>query len=294
MNGGVMNSNAVGNGGSGGNAGSNSSFTNNPFALQEELMNEPARLGLMFSNTIFEAHTRTVLLTSDQIHLAWRTGIDQAKLFAYRNMSQEDLWLSAAQKLTNIIKQIIEFAKLIPGFLKLTQEDQIYLLKRAAFEIAIVRMSRYFDVSQNAVLFHDTMLPMDAFMTTRDTVEMRLVTQIFDFAKNLAEMQLSETVLALYSAYILLQDERPGLRNVVDIKRLNETVLAQLQRELIQNPPPKVALKGDVSVLDKLLTKRHALKEISYLHMEALNRFKTNTSGTLVFPELHRELFPPC
>ena len=157
--------------------------------------------------------------------------------------SQEDLWITAAQKLTNVIKQIIEFAKLVPGFLKLPQEDQINLLKRgkstvyyekfgkicsgstsnriyckrihslmfsvffsAAFEISIIRMSRYYDLSQNAVLFGDIMLPMDAFMTTRNTEEMNLVTQIFEFAKSLAEMQLSEMVLALYSAYVLLQE----------------------------------------------------------------------------------------
>ena len=154
-------------------------------------------------------------------------------IFGCYFQSQEDLWLSAAQKLTNVIKQIIEFAKLVPGFLKLPQEDQINLLKRgklincqivlvaarvflkllfclflltAAFEISIIRMSRYYDLSQNAVLFGDQMLPMDAFMTTRNTEEMNLVTQIFDFAKSLAEMQLSEMVLALYSAYILLQE----------------------------------------------------------------------------------------
>lgn len=67
-------------------------------------------------------------------------------------------------------------------------------------------MSRYFDVSQNAVLFADSMLPMEAFMTTADTAEMKLVSQIFDVVKTIAEMQLSETALALYSAYILLQD----------------------------------------------------------------------------------------
>ena len=43
-------------------------------------------------------------------------------------------------------------------------------------------------------------------MTTRDTVEMNLVSQIFDFAKSLAELRLSDIALALYSAYILLQD----------------------------------------------------------------------------------------
>ena len=75
-----------------------------------------------------------------------------------------------------------------------------------AFELAVIRMSRYFDLSQNAVLFSDCMLPMEAFMTTRDTVEMNLVSQIFDFAKSLAELRLSDIALALYSAYILLQD----------------------------------------------------------------------------------------
>ena len=53
--------------------------------------------------------------------------------------------------------------------------------------------------------------------------------------------------------------DRQGLRNVGDIKRLSEAVWTQLQRELIQRPP-RVALKGDVSVLNKLLNKRHALR----------------------------------
>ena len=67
-------------------------------------------------------------------------------------------------------------------------------------------MSRYYDLTQNAVLFHDIMLPMEAFLTTGDTSEMRLVTQIFEFAKSIAEMQLSEMALSLYCAYILLQE----------------------------------------------------------------------------------------
>ena len=67
-------------------------------------------------------------------------------------------------------------------------------------------MSRYYDVSQNAVLFMDLLLPMEAFMTTGDTAEMKLVSQIFDFAKSIAELQMSEVALSLYSAYILLQE----------------------------------------------------------------------------------------
>ena len=44
----------------------------------------------------------------------------------------EDLWICAAQRLTNVIQQIIEFAKMVPGFMQFPQEDQIVLLKAGA------------------------------------------------------------------------------------------------------------------------------------------------------------------
>jgi len=246
----------------------------------------------VLTNSIFEAHSRTTLQRTEEIRQQWQKGIDQTKVFAFRNMSQEDLWLTAASKLTGIIKQIIEFAKMVPGFMtRFNQEDQIVLLKRGAFELAVIRMSRYYDLSQNAVLFGDFMLPMEAFMTTRDTSEMKLVSQIFDFARSLAEFRLSDEQLALYSGYILLQDDRQGLRNADEVRRLNQAVLAALHRELTNNPP-HVPTKGDVSILHLLTNKRLALREISFLHTEALVKFKTSSSPALEFPALHRELFP--
>lgn len=44
-------------------------------------------------------------------------------------MAHEEIWLECAQKLTALIQQIIEFAKMVPGFMKLSQDDQIVLLK---------------------------------------------------------------------------------------------------------------------------------------------------------------------
>ena len=70
-----------------------------------------------------------------------------------------------------------------------------------------MRMSRYFDLSNNAVLFDDVMLPIDAFLTTAISEEERtLVNKIFEFAREIAQMKLSEKALSLYSALILLQD----------------------------------------------------------------------------------------
>lgn len=71
-------------------------------------------------------------------------------------------------------------------------------------------MSRYLDLSQNCVLYGETMLPQDAFFTS-DTSEMKLVTSVFEVSKSVAELKLTETELALYSACVLLS---PGERFV--------------------------------------------------------------------------------
>lgn len=73
-----------------------------------------------------------------------------------------------------------------------------------SFELAVLRMTRYYDVNQNCVVYGDTLLPMDAFLTT-ETVEMKLVNNVFEFAKTIAELKLTDTELGLYSALVLLQ-----------------------------------------------------------------------------------------
>lgn len=44
-------------------------------------------------------------------------------------MGQEALWLDCAEKLTTMIQNIIEFAKLIPGFMRLSQDDQVSMVE---------------------------------------------------------------------------------------------------------------------------------------------------------------------
>jgi nuclear receptor subfamily 1 group F protein 4 len=80
---------------------------------------------------------------------------------------------------------------------------QILLLKTGSFELAIIRMSRLMDLSQNAVLYGDVMLSQDVFYTS-NTIEMKLVAGIFETAKSIAELKLTETELALYQSLVLL------------------------------------------------------------------------------------------
>jgi len=248
------------------------------------------QVSTLVASSIFEAHQRTCLLTIEQIQEQWEQGIEQSKVEDFMRMSREDLWSTSANKLTNVIQQIIEFAKMLPGFMKLQQDDQIVLLKSGSFELAIIRMSRYFDLSNNAVLFYDVMLPIGAFLTTHVSEEMTLVNKIFEFAREIAQMKLSEKVLSLYSAFILLQDDRNGLRNLEEIRKLKEAIFGSLQKELAQNPP-LTPTKGDVSTCSLLVNKCTALRELSTLHLKVLGNFRRASSTSIEFPALYGELF---
>jgi len=252
---------------------------------QEEL--DPVQISELLAKAIGDAHSRTCLFSGEHIADMLRKPMDSSRMNYYQNMAQEELWLECAQRLTAVIQQIIEFAKMVPGFMKLSQDDQIVLLKTGSFELAIIRMSRYYDLVQNAVLFGDTLLPAGAFHTP-DSVETKLVDSVFRFAKELAELKLSEIQLALYSAFVLLSHDRVGLRQISEIQRLRNAVLVALRTELSRTH--RAPVKGDVSVADYLVVKLPDLRDISGLHMEALARFKRATPH-LEFPALHKELF---
>lgn len=68
---------------------------------------------------------------------------------------------------------------------------------------------------------------------------------------------------------------------------LHNAMVSALRSELMKSHKP---LKGDVSVLDVLLTKIPKLREISSLHMECLSKFR-RANPSLNFPALHKELF---
>jgi len=51
-----------------------------------------------------------------------------SRILYYKNLGQEELWLDCAEKLTQMIQNIIEFAKLIPGFMRLSQDDQVSII----------------------------------------------------------------------------------------------------------------------------------------------------------------------
>ncbi|CAH0599797.1 unnamed protein product [Chrysodeixis includens] len=236
--------------------------------------------------SLAEAHANTNPKL-EFIHEMFRKPQDVSKLLYYNSMTYEEMWLDCADKLTGMIQNIIEFAKLIPGFMKLTQDDQILLLKSGSFELAIVRLSRLIDVNRDQVLYGDVVLPIRECVHARDPRDVALVVGIFDAAKTIARLKLTETELALYQSLVLLWPERHGVRGNPEIQCLFNMSMAAMRHEIDTNHAP---LKGDVTVLDTLLAKIPTFRELSLMHLEALCRFKA-AHPHHVFPALYKELF---
>ncbi|GFY07594.1 probable nuclear hormone receptor HR3 [Trichonephila clavipes] len=225
----------------------------------------------LLARTVSEAYMRTCLYTSEQIQEMIRRPQDVTRIVYYKNLAHEHLWLDCAGRLTTIIQQIIEFAKMVPGFMKLSQDDQIVLLKSGGFELSIIRMSRYYDLASRSVLYGESLLPAEAFITS-ESIEMKLVNNAFAFARSIAEVKLTDTELALYSAYVLLSPDRQGLKGLADIQRLSQATLKALRQELDRTH--KLPFKGYITVCETLLARIPALRELNSLHMEALAKLR--------------------
>lgn len=65
------------------------------------------------------------------------------------------MWQHFAASLTPSIQRVVEFAKKVPGFLELTQDDQLLLIKKGFFEIWVVHASRLTSPSDTTITFCD-------------------------------------------------------------------------------------------------------------------------------------------
>lgn len=248
---------------------------------------DPSRISDLLAETITDFHRSTLLFSDEYIQDMMRKPQDLSKISYFSKLSHEDLMLDAAQKVTAIIHNIIDFAKLLPGFMEYSETDKIILLKAGAFELTVLRMTRCYDMRTSAVLYGDTMMRMDFFMTG-DTTEMKLIQEVFELVKELCELKLTEAELALFSTYCLLSPDRPGLTCGESVQRLNQELLKALKIQLERSHP--LPVKGDVFAYQMLLSKVPSLRNASATHLEVIGNFK-RMAPHLDFPALHKELF---
>lgn len=116
------------------------------------------------------------------------------------------LWQEYALLINPSIKQVVEFAKQVPGFLALNQLDQLLLIKSGFFEIWLVTIAGMFNCADNTLTFSDgTYIDRQQLDTMFDK---NFSTIAFNFSISFNQLCLDDTEIGLVSAIILLQPSK--------------------------------------------------------------------------------------
>ncbi|XP_070840833.1 nuclear receptor subfamily 1 group D member 2b [Chaetodon trifascialis] len=183
--------------------------------------------------------------------------------------SGHEVWEEFSHSFTPAVREVVEFAKKIPGFRDLSQPDQVSLLKAGTFEVLVVRFASLFNVKDRTVTFLggkkysvDTLRAMGAG---------DLLNSMFDFSEKLINLGLSEEEMSLFTAVVLVSADRSGIENVNSVEALQETLIRALRSLITKNHP------NESAIFTKLLLKLPDLRSLNNMHSEQLLAFKVHS-----------------
>ncbi|CAH0604723.1 unnamed protein product [Chrysodeixis includens] len=173
-----------------------------------------------------------------------------------------------SQRFAHVIRGVIDFAGLIPGFQLLTQDDKFTLLKSGLFDALFVRLICMFDAPLNSIIC------LNGQVMKRDSIQSGanarfLVDSTFKFAERMNSMNLTDAEIGLFCAIVLITPDRPGLRNVELVERMHARLKSCLQTVIAQNRPDRPGF------LRELMDTLPDLRTLSTLHTEKLVVFRT-------------------
>lgn len=180
---------------------------------------------------------------------------------------QQELLQDFSKRFSPAIRGVVEFAKRIPGFSLLAQDDQVTLLKAGVFEVLLVRLACMFD-SQTA-----SMICLNGQVLKRDSIHNSsnarfLMDSMFDFAERMNALCLSDAEVGLFCSVVVIAADRPGLRNTELIEKMHGKLKHALQMVVAQNHP------GQPDIVHELMKKVPDLRTLNTLHSEKLLAFK--------------------
>ncbi|KAF7669744.1 hypothetical protein LDENG_00146950 [Lucifuga dentata] len=232
--------------------------------------------------SIVHSHRETTQHRVEELQaLRWKL-FSREEIQAYQSKSVDEMWQHCAIRLTDAVQFVVEFAKHIPGFRVLSQNDQIALLKTGSMEVVLVRMSRFFNTENNTVFFDGKYAGSEVFKSLACG---DFIAAVFDFAHGMCALKLTEQQIALFSALVLINSDRPCLEDRGKVQRVQRGVELGLTHIINQD--------NQESLLRKLYQRMAALRSLCSLHMEKLRWFSQRYPLTVhsLFPPLYKELF---
>uniref|UniRef100_A0A3Q0SRE5 Nuclear receptor subfamily 1 group D member 1 n=1 Tax=Amphilophus citrinellus TaxID=61819 RepID=A0A3Q0SRE5_AMPCI len=184
----------------------------------------------------------------------------------------QQIWEDFSLSFTPAVREVVEFARHIPGFSSLSQNDQVTLLKAGTFEVLMVRFASLFNVKEQTVTFVSG--------TTYSLEELRamgmtdLLGAMFDFSHKLAALELNSEELGLFTAVVLVSADRSGIEDVASVEQLQENLIRALRSLVNNNAPESNQHNVDSPRFTKLLLKLPDLRTLNNMHSEKLLSFR--------------------
>lgn len=173
-----------------------------------------------------------------------------------------------SQRFAHVIRGVIDFAGMIPGFQLLTQDDKFTLLKAGLFDALFVRLICMFDSSINSIIcLNGQVMRRNAIQNGANA--RFLVDSTFNFSERMNAMNLTDSEIGLFCAIVLITPDRPGLRNIELVEKMYTRLKGCLQTVISQNRP------DDPDFMIELLKLLPDLRTLSTLHTEKLVVFRT-------------------
>ncbi|KAG5282548.1 hypothetical protein AALO_G00057240 [Alosa alosa] len=180
--------------------------------------------------------------------------------------SSQEVWESFSQCFTPAVREVVEFAKGIPGFKDLCQHDQVMLLKSGTFQVLMVRFCSLFNPKDRTVTFlNGKTYPL---ATVRALGMGSLLDAMFEFSEKLGALGLEADEMALFMAVVLVSADRSGIQDISSLEQLQEGLIRAL-RSLVTRRRP-----DDSAVFPKLLLRLPDLRTLNNLHSDKLLAFR--------------------
>ncbi|RUS88416.1 hypothetical protein EGW08_003812 [Elysia chlorotica] len=198
----------------------------------------------------------------------------------------EMCWHHFQMRLNRTIEDVVCFAKKIPGFTELDQDDQISLIKGGCFEVACVVCAPFIDAETNSIfLLGNSSIVLREEMKCGFPLGEHFVELLFNLCNRLNAFNLRDSGKALFSALVLISPDRPGLKHREKVSKLQELLIQALQTDTTQAHQGELESAG---LFPRLLMSISSLRELGVEHRRMLESLK----GQMSFPhDLYAETF---
>uniref|UniRef100_W5MH03 Nuclear receptor subfamily 1, group H, member 3 n=2 Tax=Lepisosteus oculatus TaxID=7918 RepID=W5MH03_LEPOC len=159
------------------------------------------------------------------------------------------------------VQEIVDFAKQLPGFLELTREDQIALLKTSTIEIMLLETSRRYNPAIESITFlKDFSYNKEDF--AKAGLQFEFINPIFEFSKGMNDLHLDEAEYALLIAINIFSADRPNVQDHDLVERLQQPYVDALHSYI------RIKRPNDHLMFPRMLMKLVSLRTLSSVHSE--------------------------